>query len=120
MEGSDKAFAELIWACRGELGATPVVRDGILFKFKNEVFGRAEAKIIKVDRRQGNMLVEFRLDGKTSRAWMKYTLAEPKTGEEIIREVESVEDPVWRLADPKSDVDPVGYTVVDYDGKPGR
>ena len=52
------------------------------------------------DKRQNNMLVEFKLDGKTSTVWMKYTLAEPaepKTGEEIIREVESVDDPVWEL-----------------------
>ena len=100
LEGSDLAFAELIWSCRGELGATPVVSNNTLFAFKDPVFGRAEAKIVKVDKRQNNMLVEFRLDGKISRVWMKYTLAEPaepRSGEEIIREVESVKDPVWEL-----------------------
>ena len=100
LEGSDLAFAELIWSCQGELGATPVVTNNTLFAFKDPMFGKAEARIIKVDRRQGNMLVEFKLDGKTSRVWMKYTLAEPaepKTGEEIIREVESVDDPVWAM-----------------------
>ena len=100
LEGSDLAFAELIYSSQGELGATPVVSDGILFKFKDPVFSRAEAKIVKVDKRQNNMLVEFKLDGKTSKVWMKSTLAEPAestTGEEIIREVESVDDPVWEL-----------------------
>lgn len=100
LEGSDKAFAELVWACQGELGATPVVSNGTLFAFKDPLLGKAEARIVKVDKRQGNMQVEFRLDGKTSRAWMKYTLLpekEEKSTEQIIEEVESVDDPVWEL-----------------------
>ena len=108
LQGSDKAFSDLVWKTQGHLDAASVIEEEKVFKFADPLFENIDAQIVMVSRRRGTIQVEFRLDGKTSRVWRKYPLQTPAAEKKAKSEAHSPAEPV-------ADTDPVGYTVVDYD-----
>lgn len=76
LQGPDDAFAQSLFALGGEIGRTKVYQEGQMIRLTDKAFGGVEAKILKVNRRNGRMQVEIPFAGTQVKTWVEYEMVE--------------------------------------------
>ena len=79
LQGSDEAFALMLHAKDGVLGAVPVYAEGDRIRIKDGAFRDAEATILRVNRRKQQMEITLPFAGQQVTVWLEYVYTEPLT-----------------------------------------
>ena len=91
LEGSNEAFARMILQKDGVIGKTRVYQEGERIRIAKGAFQGVESRILKVDRRNGRMLIEIPFNHRQVQTWVEYEVVaedeellmpEEKQGEE--------------------------------------
>ena len=72
--GPDEAFALLLLEKNGILGKTMVLRENDVLTLPPDLFGGADARIVKVDRRAHRMKVSIRFARQEITTWLEYEI----------------------------------------------
>ena len=76
LQGEDDRFAQSLLAMNGEIGRTKVYQEGQIIHLTDQAFGGVNAKILKVNRRNGRMQVEVPFAGNLVKTWVEYEMVE--------------------------------------------
>lgn len=76
LQGEDDRFAQGLLALRGEIGRTKVYQEGQIIHLTDQAFGGVNAKILKINRRNGRMQVEIPFAGNIVKTWVEYEMVE--------------------------------------------
>ncbi len=89
LQGEDDRFAQSLLAMGGEIGRTKVYQEGQMIHLTDQAFGGVNAKILKVNRRNGRMQVEVPFAGNLVKTWVEYEMVEEAKEDKTDKEVNS-------------------------------
>ena len=94
LQEDDNLFAQSLLSMGGEIGRTKVYQEGQMIHLTDQAFGGANARILKVNRRNGRMQVEIPFAGTLVKTWVEYEMVEdiPPVGTSTASPQKSVED----------------------------
>lgn len=81
LEGSDRAFAEMLYEKNGVMGIIRLAKVGDRCNINDPLWKNTEGKIIKIDRGRKRCCVEILFDDVQRTIWLGYDLIQPKEKE---------------------------------------
>ena len=77
LQGSDKAFALMLFEKDGVIGKTKVYEEDEVIRICDGAYAGLETKILKVDRRNMRMLIQIPFAGMQVETWVEYEMVKP-------------------------------------------
>ena len=76
LQGSDLAFAEMLYGCDGTIGILKAYQEGDRVKLVEGALGRFEGEIIRLERHKGRAQIRYEFDGAVYKTWVGYDMIE--------------------------------------------